>query len=199
MANIVSPYGFQPFGTVGGSTPNFKQSVKKIASSNATPIYTNDAVSPVISSATGYIQQWLASPGTTVLAGVFIGCKYLSISQGRTVWMPYWPGSDANGDVEAYIIDDPQATFRVQAGSSAIGQANLYQNVQINVGTGNTTTGQSGMFVSSPGTTATFGFQVIGFETDPPGANGTDITTGYNNIYVTFNNEVFRTGNTAIS
>jgi len=197
MANVQSPFGFSPEGTVGGSTPNFRLSRRLIASTNTTPIYTGDAVVPVTSSVTGYITQATAS--TVALAGIFWGCRYLSLSQGHTVWSRYWPGSDANGDVSALVIDDPQAVFMVQAGGTAIGLTSLNLNIQLAVGTGNTTTGQSGMFVQSPANTATLPFTVVGFVTDPPGAPGTDITTAYNNVLVTFNNEIFRAGLTSVS
>jgi hypothetical protein len=42
-------------------------------------------------------------------------------------------------------------------------------------------------------------FTITGFVQDPPGANGTDITTGYNLVKVTFNNQIFRAGLTSVS
>lgn len=197
MANTQAPFGFSPEGTVGGSTPNFRLSARKIASTNTTPIFTGDAVVPVSGPVTGYITQ--ATAGTTAIAGIFWGCRYLSASQGRVVWSRMWPGADANGDVTAYVIDDPQAVFMVQAGGTAIGLTAQNMNVQLAVGTGNTTTGQSGMFVQNPSTTATLPFTVVGFVTDPAGAPGTDITTAYNNVLVTFNNQIFRAGLTSVS
>ncbi len=197
MANLSAPFGFQPEGTVGGSTPNFKLSKRLIASTNTTAIFKGDAVVPVTSSVTGYITQ--ATAGTVALAGIFWGCNYLSVSQGRKVWLPYWPGSDAASDVTAYVLDDPQMVFTVQAGATAVGLAALNLNIQLAVGTGNTTTGLSGMFVQNPANTATLPFTVVGFIQDPPGANGTDITTGYNYVLVTFNNEIFRAGLTSVS
>jgi hypothetical protein len=199
MANVLSPFGFSEAGTVGGSTPNFRISRRYIASTNATAIYRGDAVVPVTSTATGYITQW--SAGTVPLAGVFWGCQYLSISQGRKVFSPYWPGSDASGDVTAWVNDDPQAMFMVQSGTaSAVTLANINSNATITTATaGSTLSGQSGMALSTIGTTSTYPFTIVDLVTTPPGQNGTDITTAYNYVMVTFNNEIFRTGNTSIS
>lgn len=201
MANTLSPFGFSPAGTVGGFTPNFRLSKRLIASTNATAIYTGDAVMPVTSSATGYIIQYAA--GTVPAAGVFFGCEYLSISQGRPVFMPYWPGSDASGDVTALIIDDPQAMFLVQSGYTGgpITQANVNQNAGIIASpTGSSYGGRSGMALGQPTTTSTLPFTIVSLATDlPAGVNGSDTTTAYNYVYVTFNNEIFRTGNTSIS
>ena len=192
MANAFAPFGFSPEGTVGGSTPNFKLSKRLIAAGNGTAIYKGDAVMPVTGTSTGYIMQY--SSGTVAVCGIFWGCQYLSTSQGKKVWSPYWPGSDATGDVTAYVIDDPQAMFLVQATTGPITLANVNQNVTVTVGTGTTLTGLSGMSITGPTTTSTYPFTIVGLLQDPAGANGTDITTAYNYAIVTFNNEVFRAG-----
>lgn len=189
MANTNAPFGFRQIkGT--GSAPTYEQVAMLIASGNATAIFSGDAVVPVTGSATGYIKQATAS--TVALAGIFYGCKYLSVAQKRTVWSNYWPGSDANGDVEAYVVNDPNAQFEVQAGGTAVGASLVGQNIQLNVGTGTTANGLSGMYVESPATTATLPFRVTGVKTAPPGSNGSDPTTAYNIVYVQFNNSLFR-------
>ena len=199
MANTLSPFGFSPNGTLGGSTPNFRLSRRYIASSNATAIYTGDVVMPVTSTATGYIVQY--SSGTVPPAGVFMGCKYLSVSQGRQVWSPYWPGSDANGDVTAYVIDNPDALFVVQSGTaSAVTLANINSNATVNTSTAGTTiNGRSGMALGTIGTTSTYTFIVVDLITTPNGKNGTDITTAYNWVVVGWNLEIFKAGATSIS
>lgn len=189
MANTSAPFGFQQYrGT--GSSPTYEQVVMTIASGNATKIFFGDAVVPVTGSATGYIAQATAS--TVALAGVFVGCKFLSTAMKRTVWSNYWPGSDANGDVEAYVVNDPNAQFKVQAGGTNVGFSKIGQNIQLNVGTGNTANGISGMYVESPATTATLPFRVVGLIADPPGQNGTDIASAYNYVIVQFNNTLAR-------
>lgn len=188
MANTNTPFGFkQVKGT--GSLPTFEQNVRYIASTNNTAIFFGDAVSPL---STGYIAQATAS--TVRMEGIFAGCKYTSVSQKRTVWSNYWPGSDANGDVEAYIIDDPNAQFQVQATSGPITFASIGEYAQLTVGTGNTATGISAMTLSTPSaTTVTQPFIVKALVQDPPGSNGTDITTAYNIVVVGFNNASTRT------
>ena len=182
MANTNAPFGFQQYSGTG-SAPTYEQVAMLIKSDYTTAIFNGDAVIPV---GTGYIQQATAS--TVQVAGVFVGCKYLSVSQKRTVWSNYWPGSDNNGDVTAYVVNDPNAKFVVQAGGSNVGQSAINANIQLNVGTGNTANGISGMYVESPNTTDTLPFRVVGLVTDPPGAPGTDSTAAYNRVIVAFNN-----------
>lgn len=209
MANTFAPFGFQHIGTKSGDSPSFSQSIRRIASGNATAIYTGDPVMPVVGTANGYITQ--AAPGTTRIDGIFWGCTYNSVVQKRRVWSSYWPGSDATGDVIAYIIDSPSATFQVQGNSttfnitgttSAWTSSPIGQYAQFAIGTGSTATGLSGAYLNSLATTVTLPFIVLDLVTAPPGANGTDPTSASNFVIVGFNNELLRTngaGPTGIS
>jgi hypothetical protein len=193
MANTNAPFGFrQTKGT--GSAPTYEQNKRYIASNNSTAIFFGDAVIPL---STGYIAQATAS--TVRVEGIFAGCKYVSVSQKRTVWSNYWPGSDANGDVEAYIIDDPNAQFEVQSsdsgGTAPVAFANVGEYINLAVGTGSTATGISGMTVNvaTLATTVTLPFRIVALIEDPPGSNGTDIASEFNRVIVAFNNASTRT------
>lgn len=207
MANTQAYYGFLQYQGGAGGAPTFTQSARRIASGNSTPIYTGDPVMPVVSTATGYITQ--AAAGTTTLAGIFVGCTYYSTSQKRTTWSSYWPGSDATGDVTAYVIDDPNSRFIVQTSTTAFpmtGTATtmtsgvIGQYAQFTIGTGNTSTGRSGAYLSAVGTTVTYPFTIVDYQIGVN--NGGDPTTQYCNVIVGFNNEIFRSngaGPTGIS
>lgn len=209
MANTNAPFGFREYFGGSGGAPTFAMSKRLIASGNGTAIYFGDPVMPVVSSATGYITQ--GAPGTTIIAGIFAGCKYLSTSQKRVVWNPYWPGSDATGDVTAYVIDDPNAQFVVQGNSTnfnitgtpaAWTSSPVGQYAQFVIGTGNTASGQSGAYLTTPATTVTLPFVVRDLIYAPPGGPGTDMNSAYNWVVVGFNNEWLRTngaGPTGIS
>jgi len=206
MANTQAYFGFTQYQGGAGGAPTFAQSVRRIASSSGA-IYTGDPVMPAVSSANGYIVQ--ASPGSTTLAGIFVGCKYLNTSLGRTVWSSYWPGSGATGDVEAYVIDDPNARFIVQTSTTSFPITGTLstqtsgvqgQYAQFSIGSGNTSTGRSGAYLSSLATTATFPFVVIDYQVGVQ--NGGDPTSQYCNVIVGFNNEWLRSngaGPTGIS
>ena len=136
-------------GLTTATTLNGAWTVLSSTTTTATFAYAGAALST--QATTGYLY--------VPIAGVFIGCKYLSTSQKRTVWSPYWPGSDANGDVTAYIINDPNAQFVVQTANSnttatAVGIASVGQNIGFNWNdstatgetNGNTATGRSTYF-----------------------------------------------------
>ena len=183
MANTQAYNGFSQY-KGNGSAPTYEQVVATILSTNTTAIYYGDPVEP---NAAGYIIQ---GTGSITIAGVFVGCKYLSTSQKRTVWSNYWPGSDNTGNVEAYIINDPNAQWVVSGDSSTSlwVQAAINANVGYAIGTGNTSNGISGAYLDSTtiNTTSTLPFRIVGYVVDPPGSPGTE-TGAYRKIIVAFN------------
>ncbi len=183
MANILAPFGLRHWGYREGFAPTYGMKRAKIALGNTNPIFHGDAV---IQLGTGYVAQ--PSSNALTIAGVFQGCEYLSISQGRKVRSPYWPGSDASADVDAFLIDTSQATFYAQVN----GTPGLFADIGANIGIftatggaaaptpgsgqGNTTNGLSGMLLDTAGTnsggtgaintTSTLPFRIIGLYSD---------------------------------
>ena len=192
MANTNAPFGFRQY-SGNGSAPTYEQVAVRIAY-NASNIFYGDPVEP---DANGLIIRGDGTTAAAGIAGVFVGCQYLSVSQKRTVWSNYWPGSDvASGNyVTGYIVNDPNSKFVVQNGSSsAIGIDAINANASYTIGTGNTSNGISGATLdrASIDVTATLPFRIVGLVQDPPGSNGTDITDGYNWVIVAFNNVTTR-------
>jgi hypothetical protein len=194
MANTSAPFGFRPVKSLGGRDATFGQEKRRIAYNDTAALYIGD---PVTSLASGLITR--ATAGTTTIAGIFLGCQYLSQSLGYVVESPVWPGNDAASTtvVTAYICNDPTALLEVQAGGSttAIGVADIGANIQFALGTPDTRANTSGAYVDQTtiATTNTLPFRIVDLITTPPGANGTDITTGYNRVIVAFNNQDFKT------
>jgi hypothetical protein len=193
MANTFAPFGFsQLSGT--GSAPTYEQ-VVGFCAYNTAAMYFGD---PVFQNANGSIYP--TTPGTGILAGVFVGCKYLSVSQKRTVWSNFWGAADvaSTNTVEVYYVNDPNAKFLAQVGgSSSTGLAvtDIGANVQFAYGTPNTMSGISGAYIDitvTPTTTATLPFRVVGLDTAPPGSNGTE-AGAYNYAIVAFNNVATKT------
>lgn len=197
MANTSAPFGFRQYSGLG-SAPTYEQ-VVAFCAYNQAAMYFGD---PVFQKDDGSI--WPTTPGTDALAGVFVGCKYLSVAQKRTVWSNYWPGSDvASGNtVECYLVNDPNARFIAQvAGSASTGLAttDIGANVQFAYGTPTAASGISGAYIDinvSPTTTATLPFRVVGLANNPGAGSGQvgDPPTGaYNWGIVAFNNVVTKT------
>jgi len=188
MANVSAPFGFSQYSGTG-SAPTYEQNVGFCAYNTAAMYYGD----PVFQNADGSIYP--TTPGTGILAGVFVGCKYLSVSQKRTVWSNFWGAADvaSTNTVEVYVVNDPNARFLAQVGGSSstgLATTDIGANVQFNYGTPNTMSGISGAYIDitvTPTTTATLPFKVVGLVTSPPGANGT-ASGAYNLAVVAFNN-----------
>ena len=183
MANTNAPFGFRQYSGTG-SAPTYEQVAMTIASNNTTAVYFGD---PVVPLNTGYITQ--ASSNSVQIAGIFVGCKYLSTSQKRTVWSNYWPGSDASSAVEAYVVNDPNAKFVAQSDATGVAFADINANIGFAIGTGNSATGISGAYLdtSTLNTTNTLPFRVVALVQNPPGSAGME-AGAYNWAVVAFNN-----------
>jgi hypothetical protein len=194
VPNVNAPFGFQDAGGLG-SPPTFEQQ-QEVITATTSPMYTGD---PVFRLADGSIAGAVTGPGpgTGVLAGIFVGCEYLSVAMKRPVWSNYWPGG---GDVavgstpRCWITNSPNARFRVQAGNSTtVGfvQADIGMNAQFGYGSGNPASGLSGAYIDmavARAVTATFPFRIVALVTDPPGGPGTVQASPYNWAIVAFNN-----------
>ena len=197
MANTFNPYGFQDAQLLIGASPTYSRRPYPILYTNTHTLFKGD-VCTLLSS--GYVDT--LAPGTTPPLGIFDGCQYISASQGKLVFSQYYPGSDqvTNGTVTAFVLDDPNMMFMVQtgysgAGSGAAVQANVGMNAQYANGAGSTFTGISGAYLdltTAPAVTSTLPFRIVNLVADPPGANGSDTTTQFNNVIVAWNNHFYR-------
>lgn len=194
MANSNTPFGFSQYSGTG-SAPTYEQVPVSIAY-NASAIYYGD---PVTLDAAGTVTRSSstgATPSTLGIAGIFVGCKYLSVSQKRVVWSNYWPGTDVDSSqtVMGYIINDPNAKFLVQTDSTGAALADVNGTVGFAIGTGSTANGLSGAYIdmstlNTSSYVANNPFKIVGVVTDPPTAPGT-LGNGqaYDRIIVSFNN-----------
>ena len=190
MANINAPFGFRQLAG-NGSSPTFEQVAVSITNT-AGAIYSGD---PVTLQNDGSVAQSAStgSGGAALgIAGVFQGCKYLSVSQKRTVWSNYWPGSDAvTGSVEGYIVNDPNAKFLAQSDATGLAAVDVNMNIGFVIGSGTAANGQSGAYldVANMAATANLPFKILSLLTFPPGGAGT-LANGqpYDWAVVAFNN-----------
>ena len=188
MANQQSAFGFRHIGFLPGFAPDYQLSTRSILSTNTVKIYFGDPVLKTPSS--GNIAQ--ATTNTLTLDGIFQGCMLIPTTGGAPTWSPYWPGG-AGATATAYVLEAPGAKFLAAALNTAIAASAIGQNVGFVIGTGSTIgAGLSGATVdqSTLSTTNTLPFQVVGMYQGI--GNGSDLTSAYNWVEVTFNNQRFK-------
>jgi hypothetical protein len=182
-----------------------------VASTATTAVFAYSGGAVTTQATTGYV--------FTPVSGIFVGCKYISVAQKKPVWGNYWPGSDANGDVTAYVVNDPNAQFIVQTANSnttatALGLSAIGQNIGFSIGAGNTANGISAAYADQYTLQANFPtgnygqpympFRIIALANYVPGSTtslaaqplgsipGNDFTSAYNKVVVGFNNAMLK-------
>src|SRR6056300_1328170 len=173
MAATAAPYGLKPVRRADGMPYAGATSSYLIdPAGEATNLFYGQAV---IIGADGYIALATGTgadlttnsiSGTTGVgsSGVFVGCEYVN-SSGQTVQAQYYPSGTANGGaIKAYVVDDPNVLFQVQADGamdqSDIG-ANTFFAAAQSTSTGSTTTGNSTSAVDATTVTTTAAFRIV--------------------------------------
>ena len=172
MALTAAPYGLKPVKRADGMPYAGATSQYLIdPAGEATNLYYGQVV---ILGADGYIALSTAT-GADITTnnlggsglgaiGVFVGCEYVN-SSGQLVQAQYYPTGTSNGDaIKAYVVDDPNVLFQVQADGamdqSDIGANTLFAAVQSTT-TGSTTTGNSTTAVDATSQTTAGAFRIV--------------------------------------
>ena len=192
MSNVVEKFGLRPYRKLDGTPLVGAQNRYTVKPGYATAIYQGDLVIPT---STGNIEKYDPSGGASnVVVGVFNGCFYNDPTTQKPTYKNYYPGgvTPTEGDLTAYIIDDPDAVFLADA-DAVFARANLFSNYGITNTTGVTQTGisKAQLDVSVIGTANTFVVQAIDICQDP---DNNDTSSANANILVRINNHFFRSG-----
>ena len=188
MANVVEKYGLRPYRKLDGTPLVGAQNRYTIASNHTTAIFQGDLVIPLTA---GNIDRHTANNSAAVI-GVFNGCFYTDPTTKKPTFRNSYPGSIVASDITAFVVDDPDAVFLMDA-DAAFTRADLYQNYSVTTGGGNTTTGISEvqLDVSVSGTNASFVIQAIDISQDP---DNSDTTTANENVLVRINKHLYING-----
>jgi hypothetical protein len=188
MANQLEKFGLRPYRKLDGTPLVGAQNRYTIASGHTTAIYQGDMVIPL---AAGNIDRHTAGTSTAIV-GVFNGCFYTDPTTQKPTYRNYYPGSIAASDITAFVVDDPDAVFLIDA-DAAFTRAGLFANYSVTNTTGVTQTGLSKvqLDVSTAATANTFAVQAIDISQDP---ENSDTSTSNANILVRINNHFYRSG-----
>ena len=188
MANVVEKFGLRPYRKLDDTPLVGAQNRYTIASNHTTAIFQGDLVIPLTA---GNIDRHTANNSAAVI-GVFNGCFYTDPTTSKPTFRNSYPGSIVASDITAFVIDDPDAVFLMDA-DAAFTRADLYQNYSVTTGSGNTTTGISEvqLDVSVSGTNASFVIQAIDISQDP---DNSDTTSANANVLVRINKHFYRNG-----
>lgn len=202
MALTAAPYGLRPVKRADGMPYAGATSQYLIdPAGEATNLFYGQVVHIgadgyiALSTATGADGTTNAFPTGTTLTGslgVFVGCEYVN-SSGQLVQAQYYPSGTSNGDaIKAYVVDDPNVLFQVQADGamdqSDIGANTFFAAVQ-STATGSTTTGNSTSAVDATTVTTTAAFRIVS-AVSPIGDAFPDLLVKFNPGYNSMTNAV---------
>jgi hypothetical protein len=187
MATTAAPYGLKAVNLVGGQPYAGSTRLLKIASGYAANIFNGSVVSVVAAGTVEIVSEvgTNADPFPAGTVGVFVGCSYTDPNTKQKLFSQYWPSGTVASDAVAYVIDDPDVVFQIQA-DDTLDQTALGINIPVvNPTAGSTTTGNSTMAAdaSAIAVTATLAFKVIDFvesTTSEVGDAKTDILVKFN-------------------
>ena len=198
MAAILAPYGLRPVNLLGGRVYSGSTRMYAIPASYAVNLQFGDAVMITNTGSTrGTLSRFNATTTATTatatgggfgFVGVFVGCTYTDPTYGFVARQTYQAGNTAT-DIKAYVVDDPDALFQMQADGS-LAQTALGTNAAII----QAVAGSNGYFnsgvalqASSIATTATLPVTIVDFVT---------IGDAFTDVLVRINTHFHRTGNT---
>ena len=185
MALTSTPYGLRPINAIGGRP--FAGSTRQlpITSGFNTAIANGDivqvAANGTITKVTQVGTNAAAFPAGTV--GIFLGCSYTDTVRGFTQ-NNQWPAGQVAADAQAYICDDPNALFQIQA-DAAVAQTLMHSNCAVNQTPPDTANGNSriSLDVATAATTATVAFKLVDFVNAP----GSTVGDAFTDVIVKFN------------
>lgn len=190
--SVTKTYGLKPINRLDGLP--YAGAIRQIpiAAAYATAILNGDTVQV---NTDGYlIANAVSNSGDSI--GVLVGCAYTN-SSGQPVQGQFYPASTSTSTALAfgYVVDDPNALFKVVASSgqtttpTAYSRALVGSNVALSINTGSTITGDSyyGIDGASAGTTATLPIRVVDVVPDTATGPATASATTYYEFLVKFN------------
>ena len=143
---VSGPYGFQPVNLIGGQVFAGSTRLFPIASGSGTSIFYGDVVRL---NTGGTLSKVSTTATATDAVGIFLGCQFTNPTTKQLLQQQYYPASTSASDIQAFVLDDPDALFKVAvtaAGASTISgvtQAAIGQNSALILTAGSTTTGDS--------------------------------------------------------
>jgi len=170
MATTAAPYGLRPINLIGGQ--QFAGSTRqiKIASGYAANIFFGDIVAIGVDGTIVKVTNLgtNADPFPAGTVGVFLGCTYTDPTLKYKLNSQYWPTGTVASDAMAYVCDDPDTLFQIQA-DAAVTQTMLGSNFGVNQNAGSTATGDSkvALDVATRATTNTVALRLVDFVNGP--------------------------------
>ena len=128
MSSVAAPFGLRPIGRLdSGSLEVMRQ--YPIASAYGTDIAMGDIVQLVDGGTATTIEKQSGTGDDTTdidIVGIFMGVSYTDPNSKQKVFSQLWPASTVASDAMAYVVDDPNVLFTIQADDAPANPGDIY-------------------------------------------------------------------------
>lgn len=128
MSSTAAPFGLRPIGRTGaGGQEVFRQ--YPIASGYGTNIAMGDIVQLVDGGTATTIekQSGTGDDSTEIdMVGIFMGCSFTDPNTNQLTFSQLWPASTVASDAMAFVVDNPNVEFVIQADGAPTNTGDIY-------------------------------------------------------------------------
>lgn len=175
MATTAAPYGGRVVKLAGNRVNTNGNSLYPIASNYGTSIYYGQPVVFLASNSSVQVPAAADLGGATqeLYIGIFVGCTYTDPNLKYTVFKQYYPANTVASDIQAYVMDDPNAIIQMEASTTAFDVwANLGKNYALSAASGGSaTTGNSNIALDTSSAGNNNPFKLVGIAQGPLNIN----------------------------
>ena len=146
MANVNTPRGLSPVGTITGAAYNEQGRLYAIANDGSNTYAIGDVVKVAGGSDTSGVPYVTKAASTDTPVGVIVGIRVADPSTslvGTTLAINqiYLPLN--SGLRYVYVVDDPAVIFQVESDATGVSAANVFSNAGLTITANQTTLGQA--------------------------------------------------------
>lgn len=200
MANVNTPRGLSPVGTITGAAYNEQGRLYAIANDGTNTYAIGDVVKVAGGSDTSGVPYATKAATTDTPVGVIVGIRVSDPSNSlvgttlalNTIYLPL-----NSGLRYVYVVDDPSVIFQVESDATGVSAANVFSNTGLTITANQTSLAQSaplsstvvaGASIKAIGTSGSLALplQIIGLEQIENNAAG-----AYANVLVKWNKHQF--------
>jgi len=200
MANVNTPRGLSPVGTITGAAYNEQGRLYAIASDGTNTYAIGDVVKVAGGSDTNGVPYATKAASTDTPVGVIVGIRVSDPGTSlvgttlalNTIYLPL-----NSGLRYVYVVDDPSVIFQVESDATGVAAADVFKNTGLTITANQTSLAQSsplsntvvaGASIKAIGTSGSLALplQIIGLEQIENNESG-----AYSNVLVKWNKHQF--------
>lgn len=128
MSTTAAPFGLRPIGRLDSGSLEVNRQYP-IASGYNTNIAMGDVVQLVDGGTATTIEKQAGTGDDSTeidIVGIFMGCSFTDPNTNQKTFSQLWPAGTVASDAMAYVVDDPNVLFAIQADGAPTNTGDIY-------------------------------------------------------------------------